>query len=375
MVRFAAIGAGVLLLLFLMTGTGHSSLQAFLVEYFPSSHAFLGKVIAVQEEIKEINSAPYWIQTLRIRFITGALQGEESELHNQGKQNADPSQKVSEGETIVVAKNQDFQGDEYYMTDRYRLPALFIIGLLFVAAVIAFGGMRGISSLLGLCASIVILVSFVVPHILAGENALLVSFVGAVAIAFLSLYLAHGVNARTTIALAGTLMALLIALVLTLLFTSMAHLIGLASEETFYLYLNVGTINLRGLLLGGIIIGMLGVLDDVTIGQAATVYEIKRADPTLGLKELYRRGTAVGREHIASLVNTLVLAYAGASFPLFLVYIVQSDKFPLWLALNSEPVAEEVVRTLVGSMSLIFAVPITTFLAAYYYGKLKDQRI
>jgi uncharacterized membrane protein len=149
---------------------------------------------------------------------------------------------------------------------------------------------------------------------------------------------------------------------------------GIATEEGYILKLNVGNINLRGLLLAGIIIGMLGVLDDVTIGQATTVEEIKDANQSLGFKELYQRGTAVGKEHIASLVNTLVLAYTGVALPLVLLLTLQSQNnvVPLWLAVNGEPIAQEIVRTLVGSLALVFAVPITTFLAAYYYGKAKN---
>ncbi len=166
-----------------------------------------------------------------------------------------------------------------------------------------------------------------------------------------------------------------IALGLTVSFTFFANLLGIATEQSAYLKTAIATIDLRGLLLGGIIIGMLGVLDDVTVGQVTTVQEIKDANRSLGFKELYRRGTSVGREHIASLVNTLMLAYAGVSFPLFLLLIVQSQSntVPLWLAVNGEPIAQEIVRTLVGSLALVFAVPITTLLAAYYYGKREKK--
>ncbi|HYC80108.1 MAG TPA: YibE/F family protein, partial [Candidatus Binatia bacterium] len=128
-------------------------------------------------------------------------------------------------------------------------------------------------------------------------------------------------------------------------------------------------LNLRGLLLGGIILGVLGVLDDITTAQSAAVYEIRRANPALPFKELYSRGLSIGREHISSLVNTLFLAYAGASLPLFLFFTAGDHPQPFWVTLNSEFIAEELIRTLVGSVALMLAVPITTFLAAYYFSR------
>ncbi len=344
----------------------------WLMRSFPSNEIFLGKIQSIQEENMDVNGATYTRQTLHVQFLSGDVTGTETDVHVNTAPNADPYQKLTSGETVILSRNHDFQGDEYEVSDRYRLPALFIMGIIFVAAVLVFGQLRGFTSLLGLAASIAVLLFFIVPRILHGANPLLTSFEGAVIIAVASLYLAHGWNPRTTIALAGTLITLGLAVGLAVAFTSFGHLIGFSSDASFLLKLNAGSLSLRGILLAGIIIGMLGVLDDVTIGQSATIYEIKQADPSLDTKELYRRGISVGREHIASLVNTLVLAYAGSAFSLFLLIIVQSDKVPLWLAINGEPIAEEIVRTLVGSLALVFAVPITTFFASYYYGKRTD---
>lgn len=196
------------------------------------------------------------------------------------------------------------------------------------------------------------------------------SMIGALVIALFSIYLAHGLNRRTTIALISTLLTLGIASGLAILFVKAGKLFGLGSEEAFYIQQlgSLADLNLQGLLLGGIILGALGVLDDITTAQTAAVYEIKRANSALTVRELYNRGISVGREHISSLVNTLFLAYAGASLPLFLFFTVGGSTQPLWVTLNSEFIAEEVVRTLVGSIALMLAVPITTFLAANYFG-------
>ncbi|HTY39982.1 MAG TPA: YibE/F family protein [Candidatus Paceibacterota bacterium] len=376
LIRLVIIGAVGLATISLFIGSGSDLVQIWFANLFPSDNVLVAKVVSVQEATAGVDPATAWLDTVGIKFLTGSGRGQQTIIHDRGLSTADPAQRVRVGETIIVAKNTDYQGDAYYMTDRYRLPALAILALIFVLAVLILGGVRGFTSLLGLSASMAVLFFFVVPNILGGHDPLFISFVGAVIIAVISLYLAHGFNRRTTIALAGTLITLGIALGLTIGFTSFAGLLGLSTEAGFYLRLNIGTLNLRGLLLAGIIIGMLGVLDDVTVGQATTVEEIKRADPKLGFAELYRRGLTVGREHIASLVNTLVLAYAGVALPLFLLLIVQAQNniAPLWLTVNSEPIAEEIVRTLVGSLALVCAVPITTLLAAYCYGKAKVSR-
>ncbi len=149
---------------------------------------------------------------------------------------------------------------------------------------------------------------------------------------------------------------------------SFTHLFGMGSEESLFILGDLPGISLKGLLLGGIMLGLLGVLDDITTAQSAVVDELKQANQSLSFSELYRRGLSVGREHIASLINTLFLAYAGASLPLFLLFSLNQGQ-ELWMIFNNEMIAEEIVRTLVGSTGLILAVPITTALAAYVFQK------
>jgi uncharacterized membrane protein len=267
------------------------------------------------------------------------------------------------GDLVVVTRGAQTTGT-YEVADRYRLPSLGWILALFLAAVVATTRIRGATSVLGLAVSVLVLARFVVPQIIAGRPPVLISLLGALAIGVVSIYLAHGFSRRTSVALAGTLVTLGLAAATAAISVRLAGLTGAASEEAFYLQLGpLEALNLRGLLLGGIILGALGVLDDVTTAQAATVEELSRANPALPTRELYRRGLSVGREHITALVNTLVLAYAGASLPLFVLFAVDIPA-PLWVTLNSELVAEEIVRALIGSLALVLAVPITTALAA-----------
>jgi hypothetical protein len=185
---------------------------------------------------------------------------------------------------------------------------------------------------------------------------------GAMAIMLLSLYLSHGIGRKTTAAVVGTALALGLTAALAIAFVAAASLTGLASEEALSANFAVGGLSLRGLLLAGIIIGGLGVLDDVTMSQASLVAELHHANPTAGMAALVTRALRVGRDHIAATVNTLFLAYAGAALPLLILFVTGQDS--LGTVATTEIVAVEVVRALCGSVGLIAAVPLTTVLAA-----------
>lgn len=251
---------------------------------------------------------------------------------------------------------------EYYFVDFERERPLILLAVIFAIVVVALSRWRGLMALIGIGLSILVLTRFVLPAILEGSNPLLVAIVGAAAIMFVALYLAHGVNARTTTAVLGTLASLALTGVLSLIFVHAAKFTGLASEEATFLQVSADQINLGGLLLGGIVIGALGVLDDVTVTQASAVWELHAANPEMPTSRLYRSAIRIGRDHIASTVNTLFLAYAGASLPLLILFTIANQ--PLGSILTTEVIAEELVRTFVGSIGLVASVPITTALAA-----------
>jgi uncharacterized membrane protein len=250
----------------------------------------------------------------------------------------------------------------YNIRDLERGRPMVALAALFVLAVIAFGRWQGVRSLIGLACSFAVIVGFVVPAILRGRSPVPVALVGAMAIMLASLYLSHGVGRKTTAAVVGTALALALTGALTAGFVELTALTGLASEDALNANFQVGGISLQGLLLAGIILGGLGVLDDVTVSQASLVFELRRADPAAGFAELTRGALAVGRDHVAASVNTLFLAYAGASLPLLVLFVSGGD--PLGTVVTAEAVAVEVVRTLCGSVGLIAAVPLTTVLAA-----------
>ncbi len=319
----------------------------------------------VDEGEREVDGEKQLYQTVEVLFRDGAQKGNVMPIHLGEITAITAEQRVGVGDVVVVLQSIGPDGNRYDIIDRYRNRRLAFVGIFFVLITILFGRWRGVSALGGLLCTLFVILWFIVPRILSGHNPMLVSVEGSLLIMFASLYLAHGFNKRTSIALLSTLITLASAAALSMIVVSFTHLLGQGSEEVFFLSDVIGHINTKGLLLGGIIIGVLGVLDDVTVGQTAAVDELAKANPRLSRLELYRRGLSIGREHIASLVNTLVLAYAGASFPLFLLLVVGGGK-PLWVTLNSEFMAEEIVRTLVGSSALILAVPISTMLAATF---------
>ncbi len=254
---------------------------------------------------------------------------------------------------------EDFR---YYFADLERRQPLLVLFVLFSGAVIVLARWMGLRALVGTGLSLVALAVFVLPAILDGRSPVAVALVGAAVIAVVTLYFAHGLNVRTTTALLGTFGSLALTGALAAVFVGATRLTGLAAEEAAILQISAAQVSLSGLLLAGIIVGTLGVLDDVTVTQVSAVSELRRANPSYGFAELYRAGVSIGQHHIAATVNTLVLAYAGASLPLLLLF-TQADQGFLDVV-NSEVVAVEVVRTLVGSIGLVASVPITTALAA-----------
>ncbi|MEV4705423.1 YibE/F family protein [Actinoplanes sp. NPDC049316] len=271
---------------------------------------------------------------------------------------------VGPGDDIVLLVLQDGEGGgvSYSISDFQRSTQLWLLAAAFALAVIAFGRWRGLTALAGLAVTFAVLLMFIVPAILDGRSPILVAIVGAAAIMLTVLYLTHGFNPTTSIAVAGTLVSLVITAALSAAATAATHLSGVADETSNFLTITQGDVNMRGLLLAGIVIGSLGVLDDVTVTQSATVSELARANPMYGFRQLYGAATRIGRAHIASVINTIVLAYAGASLPLMLLFAAGNT--PARELLTGELIAQELVRSAVGTIGLIAAVPITTALAA-----------
>lgn len=283
----------------------------------------------------------------------------------------DATQRFETGQGVKVAYAPDAPEElQYSVYDVERSVPIMVLALIFAVVVVAIGRLRGLLALVGLVVTFGVLTLFILPAILQGSNPLLVAVFGGSVIMLVTLYLVHGVTARTSVAILGTLISLVMIGVLGSLFTSWARLSGNTDDQTGLVHALYPDIEIQGLLLASILIGSLGVLDDVTVTQTSAVWELKQADPRAGWVKLYAAGMRIGRDHIASVVNTLVLAYAGAALPLLLLFTIAQQS--VGTVAFSELVAEEIVRTLIGSIGLVASVPITTVLAALVVSADRD---
>ncbi len=300
------------------------------------------------------------VQEVRIRVLEGIRANDTTVFEND-------LMTLEKGDSIYVNRLVSIDGIEYYtLKDADRRFALVSLGILFVSVLILFSGFHGVRALLSLLVSVCIIFLVLVPLLLKGYSPVLVSVLVAGPILASALFLTHGFNARALIAFLGTFGAVVITGFLATLWVGLAHLTGLSSDEAIFLNFSTkGSLDFSGMLLGSIIIGILGVLDDVAITQASVVAELKRANPMLPLRALYMSAVRVGRDHIGSLVNTLSLAYIGIALPLVLLLVASGSS--LVLSLNQEIVAVELIRIGIGSIGLILAVPLTTLLAAWWY--------
>ncbi|MPY98320.1 MAG: YibE/F family protein [Actinophytocola sp.] len=273
-----------------------------------------------------------------------------------------PTFAVGDDVVLAFSGSDPSDDDAYLIMDFQRGTPLLMLAAVFVGAVLLLGRWHGARALAGLGVSALVLGFFVVPAILTGEDPLLTGIVGAGLIMFATLYFTHGFSVRTSVALLGTLISLLLIGIISAVFSGLAQLTGL-DDQTSNLVAALGHgIDTQGLLLAGVVIGALGVLDDVTVTQASAIWELRRANPLLTWRDLYDAGVRIGRDHVASAVNTLVLAYAGAALPVLLYTAVSGVGFGT--ILTSQDIAQEILRTLAGSVGIVAAVPLTSVLAA-----------
>ncbi len=303
-------------------------------------------------------------QLLELRLQTGPNAGDTITVQTGDVVSANvPLYAV--GDLVLVSADLDMMGNPlYYVEDRVRRRPLVALFALFVALVVAVARWRGIASLVAMALTFAVIFLFLLPRISAGDNPVLAAILAALFIIPTTFYLSHGVNRKTTAAVVGTLITLVVTGLLAVVAVDSATITGYASEEASFLQtLQPGVVNIRGLLLASIIIGLSGILDDITVSQAAIVAQLRAAAGHLSLREIYVRAMDVGRDHIASLVNTLVLVYTSAALPLLLLFMYGDA--PVSQVVSYEIVAEEIVRTLVASIGLVLAVPLTTAIACF----------
>ena len=308
---------------------------------------------------------------VRIVVLDGALQGQTVDGHLQGPSGAEALPRYQVGDEVIVNASTDPDSTFIAVADLYRIPALTLLLILFAVAVTVVGGWRGVRSLIALALTLAVIIKIVVPLIIAGRDPVWVAIAAATGVTIVTLLLTEGAHTRTVAAVIGTFASLALVALLAVVFDGLARFTTFhGSEEVGYLQAaGLGNIDIGGLFLAAIIFGALGILDDVTVTQAATVAELHDTLPSLSRMGLARRSLNVGRSHIAATVNTLVLAYVGASLPLIVLFAAGRQS-PL-LTASMEIVAVEFVRAIVGSIGIVAAVPLTTAVAVV----LTDRRL
>jgi uncharacterized membrane protein len=331
----------------------------------PDIDYYRAEVVRVDSDVTQpLPSGDIRTQQVTIRLSSGPASGDEISLEHGGRVNG--TFFVGSGDDVIVTRTTSADGSErYFIADRYRLTPLLLLGALFAAAVIAVTGRRGVGALVGILISLFVIMQFITPAIIDGRDPAIVCLIGGTIIAFLATYISHGFSRQTSVAFVSTVAALAVAVALSYIAVEVAHLNGIGSEDAAALSLgSTSSIDLRGLLIAGITIGTLGALDDVTVTQSVAVFEMAREAP-LRFQTLVRRAFPIGRAHLVALINTIVLAYAGAALPVFIFLEINPTGAPWWVLLNSESVAEEIVRSIAAGVGLLLAVPIATLLAAW----------
>ncbi len=336
---------------------------------------FKARVIEILEE-KEItlpDGSKTKQQKIRLEGEEGEFKGKIVVFNGIGDFEVINNKVYKKGDRVLVAENYT-ENDEvhYYIIDYVRTKKLFWLLLIFLFSLFLISNFKGLRSAVSLIISFFVITKYIIPKIMIGNSPLFVTFIGSFIILLIIIYFTEGINYRSHTAVISILISLLITIILSWFFVKAAKLTGISSEETAYLInLGVGTkINFQGLLLAGIIIGTLGVLDDVVISQVAAVEQIIKANPSQNFKEIFKKAYEIGVSHISSMTNTLFLAYAGVSLPLLILFLSGQSAFSSWLQIiNNEIIATEIIRTLAGSTGLILSIPISTLLAVWILKK------
>ena len=319
----------------------------------------------IEEGQVDLGGVQQTYQIARVKILEGEYAGIPMEIDYGKRQirSDDYLMKVGDKVMVSISKTPDNVVNAYFVDYVRTTPILWLTGI-FAIAIILISSWKGIRALLSMAFSLYIIIGYIIPHILIGEDPLRVSIIGSIILLAVSLYLTYGWTLKTHAAVISMMLVLLLTGALSGLFVVFAKLNGTGDENVMFLMQMMETpINLRGLLLGGMIIGALGVLDDLVTTQASAVFELHHANPSLGFRGLYSSAMRIGQDHVAATVNTLVLAYAGASLPMLLMFSLGRGDYGYLV--NFSFIAEEIVRTLVGSLGLIAAVPLTTAIAIF----------
>ncbi|QQG52859.1 MAG: YibE/F family protein [Candidatus Falkowbacteria bacterium] len=347
-----------------------SALAAPLASAQDKADSFKAEIIKVEQEAQKVreDGSTFTQQNLRFKVLDGDRKGQEAVYYGISEIEVGDANTYQVGDKVFIDAFSDENGQEtYYVVDYVRSGPILWLTLIFVLTVIIVGRVKGLRALLSLVVSFFIIIKFILPQILNGRDPFLISLIGGLMMMFFIIYLTEGFNRKSHLAIFSVFLSLILTLLLSIIFSNLTRLTGMAQEESFFLLGNGNAIiNFKGLLLAGMLIGAIGVLDDIILGQIEAVDSIRLANPKLPPRKVFALAYKVGNTHLGAIVNTLFLTYAGAALPLLLLLIInQQSGLSISRALNTESVTTEIVRTLVGSIGVMASMPIATFLASW----------
>jgi uncharacterized membrane protein len=362
--HWVTVIAGVLLILaFYVMLNRQPAEETSIVGY--TSDTVKAEVLSILEQgVIQIDNTSQTYQIANLRILEGPFAGQEFLIDYGKRYILSNKYLLSEKDQILVSLTQMPDGTiNVFFMDFVRSTPLLALGIVFIVICVLVSGWKGVRSLLGIGLSMLVIIYFIVPKILEGYNPILISLLGSIFFLTITQYLVYGWTLKTHIALGGIMLSIVVTGLIGVFFVNFARLSGMGDENAIYLLQQPGQLNIKNLLIAGIIIGALGILDDLAVGQTSAVIEIYRANPDMSFGERFKRSMNIGKDHIAATVNTLVLAYLGASLSLFLLF--SSNNVDLGNVINLNSLAEQIVRSLVGTIGLFIAVPVTTFIACW----------
>lgn len=335
---------------------------------------FKAEVVEILEQRENIlgDGTNVFQQNLKLRGLKGEFKDKDIEFAGIDEYDVINKNLYKVGDKVLVVASLNFEGNTYYyITDYVRSSSLLLLSIIFILVLIIIGRLKGFRSIFSLVISFFVIIKYIIPKILAGANPISITIVGSAIIVLIIIYLTEGFQKKSHIVVVSIFISLFITIFLSWFFVNLAKITGMSSEEMSYI-VNIGAhaINFKGLLLAGIVIGSIGILDDVIVSQVSIVEQIYIIDKTQSFREVFKKANEIGMSHISSMVNTLFLAYAGVSLPLLILFVSGQSVFLSWTqVINNEIIAIEIIRTLAGSIGLILAVPISTILAVVSFKK------
>lgn len=331
----------------------------------------VSEIVSEEKIIDEVTNQEMYIQVLKVKIDNA---NDDLIEVNNGDQFDIRNTRYKKGDNVIIKGFEDITGNvTYRISETNRSGPLLFIALAFSVLAIIIARKKGIYSLLSLVFSFIIIFTILLPMLVSGKDPLVSVILSSLILLPIIFYLSHGFNTKTTIAIIATLSCMILTGILANIFIDLTNLQGYTSDESYLLKNQIANFDMRNLLLAGMIISSLGILDDITVSQISIVFELHALNPDLKIRDLYSKGMNVGKDHIASMINTLVLVYAGSSLPLLLLFI--NNPLPAAELISFEMLATEIVKTLVGSIGLILAVPAATMLASYYLTKMAHKKV